>query len=125
MRGEQHFTTPPPRYTGASLVKVLEAEGIGRPSTYASIIQVLVSREYVRVEGRRFFPTPLGEVVVAYLKQHFPEIVDVSFTATMEDELDEIAGGSQQWGPMVSEFLTEIDEWISERKPERLRIPIE
>ncbi len=125
VRGEQHFTTPPPRYTGASLVKVLEAEGIGRPSTYASIIQVLVSREYVRVEGRRFFPTPLGEVVVAYLKQHFPEIVDVSFTATMEDELDEIAGGSQQWGPMVSEFLTEIDEWISERKPERPRIPIE
>ena len=125
VRGEQHFTTPPPRYTGASLVKVLEAEGIGRPSTYASIIQVLVSREYVRVESRRFFPTPLGEVVVAYMKQHFPEIVDVSFTATMEDELDEIADGNQQWGPMVSEFLTEIDDWIAERKPERPRIPIE
>ena len=125
VRGEQHFTTPPPRYTGASLVKVLEAEGIGRPSTYASIIQTLVSREYVRVESRRFFPTPLGEVVVAYLKQHFPEIVDVSFTATMEDELDGIADGTQQWGPMVSEFLTEIDDWIAERKPERPRIPIE
>jgi DNA topoisomerase I len=125
VRGEQHFTTPPPRYTGASLVKILEAEGIGRPSTYASIIGVLVNREYVRVESRRFFPTPLGEVVVAYLKQHFPEIVDVSFTATMEDELDEIADGSQQWEPMVSEFLTEIDDWIAERKPERPRIPIE
>ena len=125
VRGEQHFTTPPPRFTGASLVKVLEAEGIGRPSTYASIIQVLVSREYVRVEGRRFFPTPLGEVVVAYLKQHFPEIVDVGFTATMEDELDEIADGAQQWAPMVKEFLTEIDDWIAERKPERPRIPIE
>ena len=125
IRGEQHFTTPPPRFTGASLVKVLEAEGIGRPSTYASIIQVLVSREYVRVEQRRFFPTPLGEVVVAYLKQHFPEIVDVGFTATMEDELDGIADGDQQWEPMVREFLTEIDEWIAERKPERPRIPIE
>ena len=125
VRGEQHFTSPPPRYTGASLVKILEAEGIGRPSTYASIIGVLVNREYVRVESRRFFPTPLGEVVVAYLKQHFPEIVDVSFTATMEDELDEIAEGSQQWEPMVSEFLTEIDDWIAERKPERPRIPIE
>ncbi|MPZ74658.1 MAG: type I DNA topoisomerase [Nitriliruptorales bacterium] len=125
VRGEQHFTSPPPRYTGASLVKVLEAEGIGRPSTYASIIQVLVSREYVRVESRRFFPSPLGEVVVAYLKQHFPEIVDVGFTATMEDELDEIADGDQQWEPMVREFLTEIDDWIAERKPERPRIPIE
>jgi DNA topoisomerase-1 len=125
VRAEQHFTTPPPRFTGASLVKVLEAEGIGRPSTYASIIQTLVSREYVRVEGRRFFPTPLGEVVVAYLKQHFPEIVDIGFTSSMEDELDEIAGGAEQWGPMVSDFLTEIDGWIAERKPERPRIPIE
>ncbi|MDP9404990.1 MAG: type I DNA topoisomerase, partial [Actinomycetota bacterium] len=125
VRPEQHFTAPPPRYTGSSLVKTLEAEGIGRPSTYASIIQVLVNREYVRVESRRFFPTPLGEVVVAYLKQHFAEVVDVSFTARMEDELDEIAGGAEAWGPMVSEFLAEVDDWIAERKPERPRIPIE
>jgi len=125
VRGEQHFTTPPPRYTGASLVKVLEAEGIGRPSTYASIIGVLVNREYVRVESRRFFPTPLGEVVVAYLKQHFAEVVDVSFTARMEDGLDEIAEGAQDWGPVVSQFLDEVDHWIAERKPERPRIPID
>jgi DNA topoisomerase I len=125
IRGEQHFTQPPPRYTGASLVKILEAEGIGRPSTYASIIQTLLNREYVRTEGRRFFPTPLGEVVVAYLKQHFGEVVDVSFTARMEEELDEIADGNEQWGHLVRQFLTEVDDWIAERKPERPRIPIE
>ena len=125
VRGDQHFTEPPPRYTEASLVKALEAEGIGRPSTYASIIQTLVSREYVRLETRRFFPTPLGEVVVAYLKQHFSEVVDIAFTARMEDELDEIADGKERWGPVVSGFLTEVDDWIAERKPERPRIPIE
>lgn len=125
VRGEQHFTQPPPRYTGASLVKALEGEGIGRPSTYASIIGVLMDRDYVRVESRRFFPTPLGEVVTAYLKQHFAEIVDVSFTARMEDELDEIADGHEAWGRLVAEFLAEVDDWIAERKPERPRIPIE
>ena len=125
VRGEQHFTSPPPRYTGSSLVKALEAEGIGRPSTYASIIQTLLNREYVRLEARRFFPTPLGEVVTAYLKQHFSEVVDTSFTARMEDELDEIATGTQAWGPMVREFLGEVDEWIADRKPERPRLPLE
>ncbi|HVL99946.1 MAG TPA: type I DNA topoisomerase [Egibacteraceae bacterium] len=125
VRGEQHFTEPPPRYTEASLVKTLEAEGIGRPSTYASIIGVLLAREYVRLDSRRFFPTPLGEVVVAYLKQHFSEVVDTGFTARMEEELDEIARGEERWEPMVSEFLTEVDDWIAERKPERPRIPIE
>jgi len=125
VRGEQHFTTPPPRYNEKSLIEILESEGIGRPSTYASIIQTLVSREYVRLESRRFFPSPLGEVVVAYLKQHFAEVVDVGFTARMEDELDDIAEGKEPWGPMVGDFLTEVDDWISERKPERPRIPIE
>lgn len=125
LRGEQHFTDPPPRYTEASLVKTLEAEGIGRPSTYASIIGVLVQREYVRLESRRFFPTPLGEVVTAYLKRHFSEVVDTHFTARMEGELDEIARGEESWGPMVSEFLKEVDNWIAERKPERPRFPIE
>jgi DNA topoisomerase-1 len=124
VRGEQHFTTPPPRYTGSSLVKALEAEGIGRPSTYASIIQTLLNREYVRLDQRRFFPTALGEVVTAYLKQHFAEVVDTSFTARMEDELDEIAAGDQSWGPMVREFLEEVDEWIADRKPERPRLPL-
>ncbi|MEX2621464.1 MAG: type I DNA topoisomerase [Egibacteraceae bacterium] len=125
VRGDQHFTEPPPRFSEASLVKTLEAEGIGRPSTYASIIGVLVNREYVRLDSRRFFPTPLGEVVVAYLKQHFSEVVDTGFTARMESELDDIARGAERWEPMVSGFLTEVDDWISERKPERPRIPIE
>jgi len=122
---EQHFTQPPPRYNQGSLIKLLDLEGIGRPSTYVSIIQVLVNREYVRLESRRFFPTPLGEVVTAYLKQHFAEVVDISFTARMEAELDEIANGSERWGPMVSGFLHEVDDWISERKPERPRLPID
>ncbi|MGH3665897.1 MAG: type I DNA topoisomerase [Egibacteraceae bacterium] len=122
---EQHFTEPPPRYTERRLIEVLESDGIGRPSTYASIIQVLLNREYVRLESRRFLPTPLGEVVTAYLKQHFSEVVDVSFTARMESELDEIAEGSQAWGPVVSDFLGEVDDWITQRKPERPRIPIE
>jgi len=125
VRADQHFTEPPPRYNEGSLVKLLEAEGIGRPSTYASIIKVLKTREYVRLEARRFHPTPLGEVVTAYLKQHFAEVVDVSFTARMESELDEIANGDERWGPMVSGFLHEVDDWIAERKPERPRIPIE
>ncbi len=125
VRSEQHFTEPPPRYTERSLIKALEEEGIGRPSTYASIIQVLLQREYVRLDSRRFWPTPLGEVVTAYLKEHFGEIVDIQFTARMEDELDEIATGVQAWGPVVSGFLSEVDDWIAERKPERPRIPID
>lgn len=122
---EAHETQPPPRYTGASLVKALEAEGIGRPSTYASIIQTLADRDYVRTESRRFVPTPLGEVVTAYLKQHFSEVVDLRFTARMEDELDDIAAGERRWEPMVRDFLAEVDDWIAERKPERPRIPID
>ncbi len=124
VRGEQHFTQPPPRYNQGSLIELLEELGIGRPSTYVSIIQVLLSREYVRLESRAFRPTPLGEVVVAYLKQHFAEIVDTSFTARMESELDEIAEGQEAWGPLVADFLSEVDDWIAERKPERPRIPI-
>lgn len=125
VRGAQHFTSPPPRYTGSSLVKALEADGIGRPSTYASIIQTLLNREYVRLEARRFFPTALGEVVTAYLKQHFAEVVDAGFTARMENELDEIAAGDQAWGPMVRDFLGEVDDWIADRKPERPRLPLD
>ncbi len=120
----QHFTTPPPRYTEATLVKTLEAEGIGRPSTYASIISTLVNREYVRLESRRFFTTPLGEVVTSFLKAHFSEIVDVGFTARMESTLDEIAEGEEQWSRTVTRFLDEVDEWVKERKPERPRLPL-
>ena len=121
---EQHFTNPPPRFTEASLVKKLEEEGIGRPSTYASIISTIVSREYVQLESRRFFPTPLGEVVTSFLKAHFGEVVDVNFTARMEETLDEIAEGDEAWCATVARFLGEVDEWVKERKPERPRLPL-
>ena len=120
----QHFTTPPPRYSERTLVETLEELGIGRPSTYASIISTLEAREYVLKESRRFFATPLGEVVTSFMKAHFPEIVDVSFTARMEETLDEIAAGEQAWGGTVTGFLDELDTWVKERKPERPRLPL-
>ncbi len=121
---EQHTTTPPPRYSERTLVEALEEEGIGRPSTYASIISTLEQREYVVKESRRFFPTALGEVVVSFLKAHFAEVVDINFTARMEATLDEIATGTQRWGRTVTSFLDEVDDWVRERKPERPRLPL-
>lgn len=121
---EQHETSPPPRYSERTLVERLEEEGIGRPSTYASIISTLESREYVRKESRRFFATPLGEVVVSFLTAHFHEIVDIGFTSRMEDTLDEIAAGEEDWSATVRRFLDEVDEWVRERKPERPRLPL-
>jgi DNA topoisomerase I len=102
---EQHFTQPPPRYTEASLVKELERMGIGRPSTYASIIANLVDRDYVRLEDRRFFAEDVGKVVIErVLVPHFPNIVDFEFTARMEEELDEIAEGKLRWTQVLDEF---------------------
>jgi DNA topoisomerase I len=124
VHAEQHFTTPPPRFSERTLVETLEELGIGRPSTYASIISTLEAREYVLKESRRFFATPLGEVVTSFMKAHFPEIVDVGFTARMEETLDEIAAGEQAWGGTVTGFLDELDTWVKERKPERPRLPL-
>jgi DNA topoisomerase I len=121
---EQHETSPPPRYSERTLVEALEEEGIGRPSTYASIISTLEQREYVLKESRRFFVTDLGEVVVSFLKAHFHEIVDLQFTSRMESTLDEIAAGDEEWSTTVSRFLDEVDEWVRERKPERPRLPL-
>jgi DNA topoisomerase-1 len=101
---EQHFTQPPPRYTEASLVKTLEELGIGRPSTYAPTISTLVEREYVLLEEKRFTPTDVGYVVTDLLVEWFPEIVDYSFTARMEEELDEIAEGRMRWMQVLDEF---------------------
>jgi DNA topoisomerase-1 len=101
---EQHFTQPPPRYTEASLVKTLEELGIGRPSTYAPTISTLVEREYVLLEEKRFTPTDVGYVVTDLLVEWFPEIVDYSFTAKMEEELDEIAEGRMRWMQVLDEF---------------------
>jgi DNA topoisomerase I len=100
---EQHFTQPPPRYSEATLVKALEENGIGRPSTYASIISTVQQRGYVYAEEKRLRPTETGELVNDLLVEHFPDIMSVDFTARMEDELDEIAGG-KAWVPVIEQF---------------------
>jgi len=101
---DQHFTEPPPRYSEASLVKALEEYGIGRPSTYASIIQVLLSREYVLLENRRFKPTDVGRAVSQFLSGHFTQYVDYDFTARLEDELDAVSRGEEAWVPLLERF---------------------
>ncbi len=102
----QHFTKPPRRYTDASLVKTLEEEGIGRPSTYAPTIQTIVSRDYVRRIGGSLVPTQLGRTVTEMLIEHFPEVMDVKFTAEMEEELDRVEEGHLQWVSVVKNFYT-------------------
>jgi DNA topoisomerase-1 len=100
----QHFTEPPPRFSEASLVKELERLGIGRPSTYSAIISTLSSREYVKIDARRFFPTPLGETVEKVIVSKFPEIFNVGFTAEMEEELDKIEDGELAWQRVLKDF---------------------
>ncbi|MGE0252635.1 MAG: type I DNA topoisomerase [Dongiaceae bacterium] len=104
LKGEQHFTQPPPRYSEASLVKRLEELGIGRPSTYASIIQVLQDRKYVRLDKKRFIPEDRGRVVTTFLIQYFPRYVEYGFTADMEEQLDMISDGSRDWRQVLHEF---------------------
>jgi DNA topoisomerase-1 len=107
---EQHFTEPPPRYNEATLVKKLEADGVGRPSTYASIISTIQEREYVKKEGGRFFPTELGRVVTGLLLENFDDIFDVQYTARMEEELDEIEAGKIAWRVAIGEFYEKFDK---------------
>ncbi len=102
--GDQHFTEPPPRYGEASLVKILEEYGIGRPSTYASIISTLQDREYVILDKKRFTPTDVGRVVAKFLTEHFTKYVDYDFTANLENALDNVADGSREWIPLMDEF---------------------
>ena len=109
IRPEQHFTEPPPRYNEATLVKVLEADGVGRPSTYASILSTIQEREYVQKEGGRFTPTELGMVVTDLLLESFDDIFDVTYTARMEEELDEIEEGKLDWRAAMSEFYERFD----------------
>jgi DNA topoisomerase-1 len=104
LRPEQHFTQPPPRYTEASLVKSLESHGIGRPSTYASIIETLRYRKYVEMLGRAFVPTDIGKIVSKFLVKYFEIYVDYGFTALMEDVLDEISNGEKAWRPELERF---------------------
>ncbi len=112
IRPEQHFTEPPPRYSEASLVKALEEHGIGRPSTYASIISTLQDREYVELEKKRFHPTDVGRVVNKFLTNYFTRYVDYDFTAKLEDELDAVARGEEEWIPLLKKFWKPFKERI-------------
>ena len=112
---DQHFTEPPPRYSEASLVKTLEEYGIGRPSTYASIIQTLLSREYVLLENRRFRPTDVGRAVAKFLSGHFTQYVDYDFTAKLEDELDAVSRGEEDWVPLMRKFWGPFKSLVTEK----------
>lgn len=108
----QHFTEPPPRYTEASLVKTLEEHGIGRPSTYATIISTLQDREYVTLDNKRFVPTDIGQVVNRFLTSYFTQYVDYDFTARLEDELDAVSRGEMEWLPLLEQFWHPFKEKI-------------
>jgi len=112
---DQHFTEPPPRYSEASLVKTLEEYGIGRPSTYASIIQTLLNREYVTLDSRRFKPTDVGRAVAKFLSAHFTQYVDYDFTAKLEDELDAVSRGEEDWVPLMTKFWTPFKTLVAEK----------
>jgi DNA topoisomerase-1 len=116
LRPEQHFTEPPPRYTEASLVKTLEEHGIGRPSTYASIISTLQNREYVEMDSRRFVPTDIARIVNKFLTRHFERYVDYGFTARMEDALDAISRGEAEWKPLMKEFWDPFSKRVQEKE---------
>ncbi len=113
---EQHFTQPPPRFTEAALVKALEEYGIGRPSTYASIIQTLLFRKYAEMEGRSFKPTDVGRAVSKFLSGHFTRYVDYDFTARMEDELDAVSRGEEEWVPLMEKFWGPFKELVEDKK---------
>lgn len=116
---KQHFTQPPPRYTEATLIKTLEKYGIGRPSTYAPIISTIQERNYVQKDKqKRFYPTDIGLVVNDLLVTHFPTIVDIKFTAKMEEELDEIAQGKKEWAQVIKEFYLPFKENLDKKEKE-------
>ncbi|PZU27719.1 MAG: DNA topoisomerase I [Stenotrophomonas sp.] len=112
---DQHFTQPPPRYTEAALVKALEEYGIGRPSTYASIIQTLLFRKYTEMEGRSFKPTDVGRAVSKFLSSHFTQYVDYDFTAKLEDELDAVSRGEEEWVPLMERFWGPFKELVTDK----------
>ncbi|MBI2969250.1 MAG: DNA topoisomerase I [Gammaproteobacteria bacterium] len=116
IRTEQHFTEPPPRYTEASLVKALEEYGIGRPSTYASIISTLRQRGYVEMDKKRFVPTDVARIVNRFLTEHFANYVDYDFTARMEDELDAVSRGEENWIPLMERFWQPFSRAVKEKE---------
>ena len=126
LEGVQHFTQPPSRYTEATLIKELEKNGVGRPSTYATIVSILQERGYVKKdEKKRFYPTEIGKTVAQLLKEHFPEIVDVSFTAKMEEDLDRIAQGKEDWKRVLEEFYSPFSARLQQKYQEVKKHTIE
>jgi DNA topoisomerase-1 len=117
----QHFTEPPPRFTEATLIKALEEHGIGRPSTYAATISTIVDRGYVRIEERRLHPESVAEIVTDLLVEHFGDYVDVTFTAKMEEELDEVARGERSWIPLLRAFYGPLRDRVDEKRRELKR----
>ena len=115
LRPEQHFTEPPPRYSEASLVKTLEEHGIGRPSTYAAIISTLLARDYAVLENRRFKPTDIGRIVNRFLTRHFTQYVDYEFTARLEDQLDAVSRGEEDWLPLMRGFWDPFKQRVAEK----------
>ncbi len=126
VRTEQHFTQPPARYSEASLVKKLESEGVGRPSTYAPTISTIQSRGYVVSEEKRLIPQSIGIIVSDLLSQNFEFVTEPEFTAQMEDKLDDIADGKESWQPVVRDFYTPMEKLVQEKTDsiERVKIPV-
>jgi len=122
----EHETNPPPRYNDASLIAVLEEKGIGRPSTYATIISTIESRRYIEREESRFVPTPVGTAVNDFLVENFSTVDDIPFTAEMEDGFDQIANGEKQWVPVIKEFYTPFEKTLKDVKDvARVKIEVE
>lgn len=122
---KQHFTQPPPRYTEARLVKTLEELGIGRPSTYAPTLETIQKRGYVAIEEKKFMPTELGELVIEQMEQFFPEILNVEFTANMEDDLDHVEEGSEDWVRVLGQFYESFEKRLEVAEEEMKEIEIE
>ena len=129
LKSEQKFTQPPARYTEATLIKALEENGIGRPSTYAPTVSIILSREYVVKEGRALRPTPLGEVVTGLMEDKFHDVVDPTFTARMEENLDEVEAGKKYWKDLLRQFYSgfkaELDQAEKDLDGERIKVPDE
>lgn len=121
---KQHFTQPPPRYTEARLVKTLEELGIGRPSTYAPTLDTIQKRGYVALDNKRFVPTELGEIVLELVLEFFPEILDVEFTAKMENDLDEVEDGNVQWVRVIDEFYSDFENRLEHAEKEMREVEI-
>ncbi|MEC0255935.1 type I DNA topoisomerase [Paenibacillus lautus] len=122
---KQHFTQPPPRYTEARLVRTLEELGIGRPSTYAPTLETIQKRGYVAIEEKKFMPTELGELVIEQMEQFFPEILNVEFTANMEEDLDHVEEGSEDWVKVLAEFYESFEKRLEVAEEEMKEIEIE